>query len=317
MRLSAIAGVRLGSAAVALALAGAVAGGNGWAQEIVHATGPLPSFEVATVKLTNPNAGVVSAALVAEGAATGGLGVASGGGAGTTAAGEKITRQTTVSVFFGDAPLSDRVRMSWKVKSLIAKAYGLPLSAESRVVGGPVWINSEADRYEVQAKIDDAEFTALQKMASAEQGRQVALMEQALLADRFKLAVHFETRDLPVYELVVAKGGSKMAVAKPDEVVPHLTGVGDGQNNTLTAQAMTMDQFVHSPLLRPGRMVIDRTGLTGAYDFTLKSSIGADPGADGPSLFTGIEEQLGLKLVAAKAPLEVIVVDHIERPGEN
>ncbi len=81
---------------------------------------------------------------------------------------------------------------------------------------------------------------------------------------------------------------------------------------------MTMAEFIHSPLLRPeGRMVIDRTGLTAAYDFTLKSSIAGDPDSTGPSLFTALEEQLGLKLVATKAPLEVIVIDHIDRPDAN
>jgi bla regulator protein BlaR1 len=156
----------------------------------------------------------------------------------------------------------------------------------------------------------------MQKMPAKEQSRQIQLMEQALLADRFKLKVHFETRSLPVYALELAKGGPKMVEAKPDEV-STLTGTGDGQSNVLKGQALTMAQLVRSPLLRPdGRMVVDQTGLTGKYDFTLKSSTG-DADGGGPSLFTAMEEQLGLKMVSTKAPVEVIVVDHVERPGEN
>jgi bla regulator protein BlaR1 len=284
------------------------------AQQIVHATGPLPSFEVATVKPAKPDSGA-SAALIAKGAANTGMGAPGGGAADTTPSGEKIRSRTTVSVFFGDGPVSDRVHMTFKMKSWIAIAYGLPLSAESRVIGGPAWVNNDADRYEVNAKIDETNFAAMQKMPPAERGRQTELMEQSLLADRFHLKVHFETRDLPVYTLTLAKGGPKLTPSKPGES-SLLTGVGDGQTNVLTAQAITMAQLIRSPLLRPdGRMVIDRTGLTGAYDFTLKSSM--DAGTDGPSLFTAVKEQLGLQLVSTKAPLEVIVIDHIDRPDAN
>jgi bla regulator protein blaR1 len=281
----------------------------GLGQAILHANGPLPKFEVATVKLMNPEA-VVS---LAAGAATGGAAAAPA----LTPGGEKIIRQTSVRVSYGDEPVSDRVHMRWKAKMLIEIAYGLPIGSELRVVGGPDWIDSDADRYEIQAKIDNAIFAEMQKMPVKEQGRQINLMQQALLADRFNLKVHFETRDLPVYALVVAKGGPKMAEAKPDEV-SRLTGTGDGQNNVLEGQALTMTQLVRSPLLRPdARMVVDQTGLTGKYDFTLRSATGMDPSADGPSLFSAVEQQLGLKLVSTKARVEVIVVDHMDRPGDN
>jgi bla regulator protein BlaR1 len=285
-------------------------GALGWAQEIVHASGPLPVFEVATVKLMKPEVLIA----LSEGAATGGAGSAGGGAA--TVGGEKVVRETSVHMFYGEGPLTDRVHLRWKAKMLIEIAYGLPIGSELRVVGGPEWIDNDADRYEMQGKIDDATFAAMQTMPVAERNRQVNLMEQALLADRFALKVHFEKRQLPVYALVVAKGGPKLREAKPDEVA-RLTGTGNGQNNVLDAQALTLAQLVRSPLLRPGgRMVVDQTGLTGRYDFTLKSSSG-DADATGPSLFTAMEEQLGLKLVSTKAPVEVIVVDHVERPGEN
>jgi len=294
-------------AAFALALITAAAPTH--AQDIIHATAPLPTFEVATVKLVGPDTGS-SAAIIAESAATDRMGPA----ADTTAGGEKIVRQATVSVSFGEAAPSDRVHLTFNARSLVAIAYGLPLRELNRVIGGPAWIDSDADRYEVNAKIDDADFASMRKDTH---DHPEALMEQSLLADRFHLKVHFETRDLPVYTLVVAKGGPKMTPAKPGEP-PHLLGTGDGQNNVLTAQAITVGQLVRSPLLRPeGRMVVDRTGLTAAYDFTLKSSIAGDPDSTGPSLFTAMEEQLGLKLIPTKAPLEVIVIDHIDRPDAN
>ncbi|HEV2646791.1 MAG TPA: TIGR03435 family protein [Acidobacteriaceae bacterium] len=297
--------------ATAVILAFAAATSAIHAQEILHATGPLPTFEVATIKLAGPDTGA-SAAMIAEGAATDKLAAAP-----TTDGGEKVTR--TVNVFYSldDGPPSDRVEMTIKTRTLIRVSYGLPSGTDSRVVGGPAWLDGDKDRYEINGKIDETQFAAMQKMSPAEQDRHVRLMQQSLLADRFHLKVHFETRDLPVYALTIAKGGPKMNPAKPGES-PRLKGTGDGQNNTLTAYSMTMAEFIHSPLLRPeGRMVIDRTGLTAAYDFTLKSSIAGDPDSTGPSLFTALEEQLGLKLVATKAPLEVIVIDHIDRPDAN
>jgi uncharacterized protein (TIGR03435 family) len=282
------------------------------AQQILHAPGPLPSFEVATVKPAGPDTSP-TAAIIAEGAATDKLSAPTT----TSPSGEKIRR--TVNVFYSleDGPPSDRVEMTIKTRTLIRVAFGLPSGTDSRVIGGPSWIDSDADRYEVDAKIDETDFAAMQKMPPAERGLQTELMEQSLLSDRFHLKVHFETRDLPVYTLVVAKDGPRLALAKLGES-PHLTGVGDGQTNVLTAQAMTMAQFIRSPLLRlEDRMVLDRTGLTAAYDFTLKSSIGGDPDSTGPSLFTAMQEQLGLKLVPTKAPLEVIVIDHIQRPDAN
>jgi bla regulator protein blaR1 len=252
---------------------------------------------------------------LSAGAATGGAGAASGSAGGAAnAGGEKIIRSVRMS--YAEDPASDQVHLRWKAKMLIEIAYGLQIGSEDRVEGGPEWIDSDADRYEVRAKIDNATYTAMKAMPAADRDRQLNLMEQGLLADRFKLKVHFEARQMPVYALVLAKGGPKMAAAKPDEA-SLLTGTGDGTNNVLTGQALTMSELVRSPLLRPeGRMVLDQTGLTGKYDFTLKSATGLDA-TDGPSLFTAMEEQLGLKLVSMKAPVEVIVVDHVERPDAN
>ena len=161
-------------------------------------------------------------------------------------------------------------------------------------------------------------------MPPEQQHRQVALMEQSLLADRLNLKLHFEVRgEAAVYALVIAKGGPKLTAAKPGEETQILSA----RRNELKGQAVTLDQFVHSPLWTPigNHLVINQTGLAGAYDFTLKwredpvaeGDAAAESSEDLPPLFNALREQLGLNLVDAKAPLEVIVIDHIERPSHN
>jgi uncharacterized protein (TIGR03435 family) len=118
----------------------------------------------------------------------------------------------------GGGQATDRVHFIGQTALLIASAYNLPVGSESRmIVETPDWLNSEADRYEVQAKIEDSLYPAMRKMTPAQQREQVALMEQSLLADRFKLKVHFETREMPVYALVIAKDGPKLTPAKDGE----------------------------------------------------------------------------------------------------
>ena len=207
-----------------------------------------------------------------------------------------------------------RADLAATTKLIASFAYNVPFGFErARVLGGLDWIDS--DQYEIQAKIEDSLFAAMQKMTPAQQREQVDLMEQALLRDRFGLKVHFETREMPGFVLVVAKGGPKLTAAKDGEV----SRISEG-GNKMTATATTLDQWIHSPFLS-GRTVVDQTGLKGAYDFTLTWSdqpAGAeDGGADAPSLFTAVQEQLGLRLVPMKVPVEVIVIDHIERPSEN
>jgi uncharacterized protein (TIGR03435 family) len=198
---------------------------------------------------------------------------------------------------------------------LIAFAYNVPFGFERiRVVGGPDWLGS--DDYEIQAKIEDSLYAAMQKMTPAQQREQVNLMNQSLLADRFKLKVHFETREMPEFALVIAKGGPKLTPAKDDE-----SSRLSVRQNEMTAKAITLDQWIHSPFLG-GRTVVDQTGLKGTYDFTLSWSeqsgaAGQENGTEAPSLFTAVQEQLGLKLVPTKGPVEVIVIDHIEKPSEN
>jgi len=266
--------------------------------QILHANGPLPSFEVATVKpWQRPPAPPPPAPS-------------------ESTAPPKPVGPARIAPGNGGGQRTDRVHTILPAQLLIAFAYNVPFGFEGkRVLGGPEWMAN--DQYEIQAKIEDSLYAAMQKMTPAQQREQVDLMEQSLLAERFKLKVHFETREMPAYTLVIAKGGPKLTAAKDGEVSRLSMG------NEMTATATTIDQWIHSPFMG-GRTVVDQTGLTGAYDFTLTwseqtvvSGAGQESGTDAPSLFTAVQEQLGLKLVPTKAPVEVIVVDHVEKPSEN
>jgi bla regulator protein blaR1 len=269
--------------------------------QILHASGPLPSFEVASIKLSTlapPPPPPPSPDSNANRKPVGPAKIAPGNGGGVT---------------------TDIFRTSLPAQLLIAFAYNVPFGFErSRIFGGPGWLNT--DQYEVQGKIEDSLFAAMRKMTVVQQREQMELMEQSLLADRFKLKVHFETREMAGYELVIAKGGAKLTPSK-DGGNARLSMSNVAQGNQMTAVSTTIDQLIHSPFFN-GRTIVDKTGLTGIYDFTLtwgseRMDASAESGSDAPSLFTAVQEQLGLKLVAAKVPVEVIVIDHVERPEGN
>lgn len=286
-----------------LVLTGFVAlGAQSWLAQgqILHTGSDRPSFEVATIK---PWKRMPSPAAPPDG----------------TSGPVKVMK---VSPGGGGGQPTNRVHMILPAAVLIASAYNLSAGSENRLVrGGPDWLGNDVDQYEVDGKIGDSLFAAMQKMTPAQQREQVALMEQSLLADRFKLKVHFETVEMPVYALIVAKGGSKLTPAEDGET-SGLSSMGNGQGMKMTAKAVTLDQFVRSPLLTgsAGRLILEQTGMRGAYDFTLEwtpEGIAASDAADAPSLFTAIQEQLGLRLVPSKAPEEVIVIDHVEPPSAN
>ena len=158
------------------------------------------------------------------------------------------------------------------------------------------------------------------------------LMMQAMLADRFKLKVHHETKELPMYSLVIAKGGFKLKEADPNDTYPNGVKGPDGVghsgmmmflNGVLKAQGVPISNLANSLSLQVHRLVVDKTGLTGKYDFSLAwTADGVTPdnglGAETwPSLFTALQEQLGLKLEPTKGMVDTIVVDHVEMPSEN
>lgn len=255
--------------------------------QLLHPKGPMPSFEVATIKPWRPSTVTPPAVKFAPGSAA--------------------------------APVSDRVHFIGQIELLIEAAYGLPLSSP-KILGGPDWIRNESDRYEVTAKIDDAHYAAIQKMSPAQQQEQVSLMEQSLLAARFKFRAHIETREMPRYALVLAKGGSKLERAQGD-AKSELSFVRNGQENELRATAVSVEELAQSPFLQiDQRQTVDRTGLQGRFNFTLKYSnalLGGSEDSNAPELATALQEQLGIKLVPENGPAEVVVIDHIERPSEN
>ena len=183
------------------------------------------------------------------------------------------------------------------LKACITWAYGMT----DAQVFGPDWLTSE--RFDIVAK--------------TESGKPKPEMLAAVLADRFKLAVHRETKELTVYALVVAKNGPKLKKGEP------------GDNNTssrrghLTAQTSMrgLAVFLAGPNVKLGRPVVDKTGLDGVFDFNLDWTPEGVATADSdatPSIFVALQEQLGLKLEAQKSPVEVLIVDHVEKvPVEN
>jgi uncharacterized protein (TIGR03435 family) len=241
------------------------------------------------------------------------------------------------------------------IKLLMEEAYGV---RDFQISGAPGWFDSE--HYNLDAKPEDSGNSANQDpMKMTEEQRQamqdrLKQMVQSLLTDRCKLAFHRESKELPVYVLTVAKNGPKLQQAKKDDAstamtpppnadrpggprVPHRGGMMRMGRGQLSGQEVPLQFLAESLSEQLGRTVVDKTGLTGAYDFTLmwtpdesqgqmfkgppdgkEAGDGAPPPeTSGPTIFTAIQEQLGLKLESQKGPVEILVIDHVERPSEN
>jgi uncharacterized protein (TIGR03435 family) len=176
--------------------------------------------------------------------------------------------------------------------------------------------------FDIQAKIDPIIYAQMKAQGKEQPFQQ---MVQQLLADRFKLAVHKETRELPVYALTIAKNGPKLQPAKDPDGGTSFSGKRGQLTAKGTSTAQLAAKLTRSVFGDLGRIVIDKTNLTGRYDLTLTwtPDLGAAPTPDGqpdtsaPSIFTAIQEQLGLKLEPAKGPVPVLVVDHAEMPTGN
>jgi uncharacterized protein (TIGR03435 family) len=194
-----------------------------------------------------------------------------------------------------------------------------------QVIGGPGWIDSEV--FVIEAKSAGAPGGKLQDLSEAQSRSLDDLMHsslQSLLADRFRLQVHRETRQHSVYELVVGKHGPKLvAASETNTPAPRQVVIGSGELKGTGAGMGILAQMLSRQL---GVVVIDRTDLVGQYDFELKWSpdpvqpTGAEapaPDSLGPSVFTAIQEQLGLRLEPSKAPVQVLVIDHAEKPSPN
>jgi len=226
---------------------------------------------------------------------------------------------------------------------LIRQAYGLPVGGraaqdDGRVVGAPNWAD---DGYDVEAKMDGDMAEALTKLDPVARAAARQQMLQALLAERFQLKVHLEERESPVYFLVAGKNGPKLQAAKPGDdyangyKLPNGRAAGAGFNSDeegkISGQGVTLDNFAAWLSGQVGKMVQNKTGLPGKYDLTLSWSREATreelgpPSTDAPSdstdprpsIFVALQEQLGLKLESGKGPIQVVVVDHAEKPSGN
>lgn len=220
-------------------------------------------------------------------------------------------------------------------KLLIETAYDVK---DFQLTGGPKWIDST--RYDIEAEPTDSVARNIAKLSQDGQDRQLRLMLQSLLADRFKLTLSHTTKRLPIYALVLAKHGSKIRPKRSDSVGPtgmrRRVGFRRGELDLNDAPLTTLADGLSRTL---GRVVLDETGLKGFYDFTLtwtpeesqrrmfqglpensNQAMGnpaAPPKPQGPSIFTAIQEQLGLRLKPAKGPVEAFVIDHVEQPSAN
>lgn len=182
---------------------------------------------------------------------------------------------------------------------------------KDQIAGAPEWVLTEHFDVDGVADVDG--------QPDAKQFRE---MVQKLLAERFGLRFHREQREMPVYALTVAKGGPKMAksVGDPNGLGSDQDRENGGQRSIQTMNE-TMGDFTGNLLYYTDRPVLDQTGLSGRYDFTLKwtfdDSRAPTDGSAAPSLFTAVEEQMGLKLEPVKAMADVLVIEKVERPGAN
>jgi uncharacterized protein (TIGR03435 family) len=227
-------------------------------------------------------------------------------------------------------PLKEMIIIAWRIQPF-------------QITGGPAWIDSA--HYDISAKPDHNP-----------KEDEESLMLQALLADRFQLKIHHETKELPVYALLVAnkdgKLGPQLTASKeggctpfdpskpplpPERGKPPTLGCGNMMMGFDRLNAAGVEISVMIPTLSRmlGRTVLDRTELTGKFDISMHWTPdqsqamqpppgGAPPGMqlppidpNGPSIFTALQEQLGLKLESQKGPVDIIVIDHVEKPSEN
>jgi uncharacterized protein (TIGR03435 family) len=220
------------------------------------------------------------------------------------------------------------------LKDLIESAFGVQ---NYQIIEAPEWLASE--KFDIAAKMDPAVAEAFHKLNIEDRRLARQHMLQVLLADRIALKLHRETKELPIYSLVIGKTGPKLQETKPADPGPNAApptaaAGGPSVRNSRTSSGPATLTFLHTSsadlaatlAIELGRTVVDKTGLSSRYDFTLKfmpdtaqpqSSSASAPGDLPPSIFTAIQEQLGLKLESGKGPVEILVIDHVERPSGN
>jgi uncharacterized protein (TIGR03435 family) len=207
----------------------------------------------------------------------------------------------------GDRFQNGQLRLTNRpVRVLIRQAFERRRASE--IIGGPSWIDT--DRWDVAGKTESAE-------------RDVWPRLRTLLADRFRLVTHYETREVPIYALVVARRDGRLGPSLRPSTAPSGVRITAGLFKGSVPLAMLVDGVLSAATQRP---VVDRTGLTAKfYDIELHwtpdapsgSPTGDAPPPDAPSIFTAVQEQLGLRLESTKGPVDVLVIDHVERPTED
>ena len=221
--------------------------------------------------------------------------------------------------------------MNVPLRSMITFAYDV---RDFQISGGPGWLGTE--RFDVMARPEHASAEGLEDPAKMTDDQRKTVRDQmaerlrALLTDRFQLVVHKETKDQPIYALVVSKNGAKLKEAKVVERARQGMSMNRGRLEGFVAPMEMLAQTLSNVTERP---VVDKTGLTGKYDFVLEwtPEAGADaraqgfgdginepaPAPGGPTIFTALQEQLGLRLESQKGPVQTIVIDRAEKPSEN
>jgi uncharacterized protein (TIGR03435 family) len=186
------------------------------------------------------------------------------------------------------------------LRQLVGLAYSVK---PYQITGGPKW--QDGDRWVIVARLEDGV-----KNDRGDGPMRLAL--RSLLADRYQLVVHQETKDMAAYALTVAKNGPKMETGDASKGSHSNWARGKG-----TYVGVSMSGFANMLSSHLDRPVVDKTGLAGVFNFNLEWAPEQDTDATGPSLFTALQEQIGLKLDAHRMAVEIIVIDKAEKPGEN
>lgn len=251
--------------------------------QVVKHDGPKPQFEVATVR---PNKSGESGASL------------------------------------GPRPGGRLIGTNQTARNLIRNAFNVQ---PYQLIGGPEWMDS--DRFDINAKSAETDLDEKGMLTYP----QFMLRLQALLEDRFKMIAHWETRELPVYALVLTTPGKlgpqlrahtgdcDRARGGPPPPGSPAANCGTRTNITpaggkVTGIGIQMETFARNLSGGSGRYIVDKTGLMGSFDLELEFTPDQSPDTTGPSLFTAMQEQLGLKLDTQRAPIEVVVIDKLERP---
>jgi uncharacterized protein (TIGR03435 family) len=250
------------------------------AQQSQPEAATLPTFEVVSVKENNSGSNAVN------------------------------IHRTPDGVHMENIDLALLIRFSWQ------------LNFDGQMINLPSWTKDA--RYDIDARVAPEDVAGFKALSQAQEWQMV----QSILADRFKLAVHHEDQQMPVYNLVLAKNGPKAPAVRPADTAKdggQSMSTGDDHismhNDTMTAFAGALTRAAH-------RTVLDKTALAGKFDVDLKyTPDNPDPAmakddatranSEAPTLFTAVQEQLGLKLESGKGPVPCIVIDHLEKPSEN